>query len=316
MNHISQHIEYLILNHDCVILPGFGAFIATTSPAVIDMERGFITSPSREIMFNRALTTDDGLLANSYKRKFSLSFEDARDIVVKEVSWLKNRLISHGEIEIGRLGKLFYESDIVRFAPSSNYFNLSSDSYPDISFKSHDAAQSPEISSDGSKGLELCVNNAGFIYSLKHHLTGIAASIIFMLLLAATIICHPTPYDSREEKASVVPVGALFADTRNVIEEVADKGNMVADKETGATSEEKIIEEEKYYLIVATFSSEKEAQMYVELNSDSGYDLEIIPGKRVCRVSVSNSTDRQKIQKQLNSLSAEEKFSNSWIWQK
>ena len=36
VNSITRHIEYLILRHDCVIVPELGAFIAQYSPARID----------------------------------------------------------------------------------------------------------------------------------------------------------------------------------------------------------------------------------------------------------------------------------------
>ena len=68
MNHLILHIEYLLLRHDCVIVPGLGAFIATASPALIDVVKGPMLPPRRSVMVNQAVTTADGLLPNSIGR--------------------------------------------------------------------------------------------------------------------------------------------------------------------------------------------------------------------------------------------------------
>ena len=40
MERLSIHIEYLLLRHDCVVVPGFGAFINARSEARVDSESG------------------------------------------------------------------------------------------------------------------------------------------------------------------------------------------------------------------------------------------------------------------------------------
>ncbi|MDE6547663.1 MAG: SPOR domain-containing protein, partial [Muribaculaceae bacterium] len=42
MDILPLHIEYLLTRHDCVIVPGIGAFIATETEAFIDLENGVI----------------------------------------------------------------------------------------------------------------------------------------------------------------------------------------------------------------------------------------------------------------------------------
>lgn len=41
MNPFFQHIEFLLLRHDCVVIPGLGAFIVNMVPAHIDYEKGW-----------------------------------------------------------------------------------------------------------------------------------------------------------------------------------------------------------------------------------------------------------------------------------
>jgi len=57
---ISAYIRELLFRHDCVIIPGFGAFIGNYFPSQVDRNDGLFYPPSRRITFNRHLTGNDG----------------------------------------------------------------------------------------------------------------------------------------------------------------------------------------------------------------------------------------------------------------
>lgn len=80
-----------------MVIPGLGAFIVNMVPAHIDYEKRVVTPPSRSLMFNQAVALDDGLLANSIARKNSISFEDARQIVVRTWLFSKRSLRNPGK---------------------------------------------------------------------------------------------------------------------------------------------------------------------------------------------------------------------------
>jgi len=52
---IDGIIGELLLRHNCVILPGFGGFIAQRQPARIDYHSGTMHPPGKSILFNRQL---------------------------------------------------------------------------------------------------------------------------------------------------------------------------------------------------------------------------------------------------------------------
>ena len=119
MNSLILHIEYLLLHHDCVIVPGLGAFIVTETPARLDVEKGVIVPPCRSIMFNQAVTTEDGLLTNSIVRKNGLSFEEARQVLFREVNYIKNELAANGRYSFGKIGTMMIgEENTLLFFPS------------------------------------------------------------------------------------------------------------------------------------------------------------------------------------------------------
>ena len=57
-------------------------------------------------MFNQAVSMEDGLLANSYVCKSGVSFDDARQIIAREVGILKSFLAEKRVIQVGNLGSL------------------------------------------------------------------------------------------------------------------------------------------------------------------------------------------------------------------
>ena len=85
------------------------------------MQEGKILPPSKSLMFNQSVATDDGLLANSFARKTGMKFEEARQAVVHEVNDIKVCLRDNGMVECGGLGKLVTgeEGNIV-FLPSKS----------------------------------------------------------------------------------------------------------------------------------------------------------------------------------------------------
>ena len=66
IENLARHIEWLLGENDCVIVPGLGGFIAHYTPARrIEAENRFL-SPTRIIAFNPRLKINDGVLVQSY----------------------------------------------------------------------------------------------------------------------------------------------------------------------------------------------------------------------------------------------------------
>lgn len=86
MIELAQHIEALLLENDCVIVPGFGGFVAHYAPATHVKEENLFLPPTRTIGFNPQLKLNDGVLVQSYMSAYDTSFADATRIVEKEVS--------------------------------------------------------------------------------------------------------------------------------------------------------------------------------------------------------------------------------------
>ena len=57
---ISKYISELLFLHDCVIIPEFGGFVGNNKSAVLNEITRTISPPSKEILFNLNLQTNDG----------------------------------------------------------------------------------------------------------------------------------------------------------------------------------------------------------------------------------------------------------------
>ena len=71
MIELAQHIETLLLENDCVIVPGFGGFVAHYSPATRVKEENIFLPPTRTIGFNPQLKLNDGVLVQPYDYKIT-----------------------------------------------------------------------------------------------------------------------------------------------------------------------------------------------------------------------------------------------------
>ena len=59
---VSHYISELLFLHDCVIVPKFGGFVSNPKSAQLNKTTGALTPPSKQILFNPNLKTNDGLL--------------------------------------------------------------------------------------------------------------------------------------------------------------------------------------------------------------------------------------------------------------
>ncbi|MCU0459124.1 MAG: SPOR domain-containing protein [Bacteroidales bacterium] len=112
---ISGQIRELLFRHDCVIIPGLGAFIGNYFPARVDRKEGLFEPPSRKITFNRHLTGNDGLLIGHISSVLGVGYGEARDIVNDWSGELRSRIMADHPVTIDHLGtfSLNYDRAIV-----------------------------------------------------------------------------------------------------------------------------------------------------------------------------------------------------------
>ena len=98
-------------DHDCVMLPGLGGFVCNPRSAWYDEAKRQIVPPSRDVLFNPRLTTNDGLVANELMAKHGITYRDALKAVEALVERIQGDLDGGSTVELPGLGKLYREED-------------------------------------------------------------------------------------------------------------------------------------------------------------------------------------------------------------
>ncbi|MBC7778355.1 MAG: hypothetical protein H7246_23185 [Phycisphaerae bacterium] len=132
---IPAHIEKLLFLHDALVIPGFGGFTATRTPASTDYVGGTVNPPAKTLAFSENLTIDDGLLTADIADAHGLSTEDAGRALEEFVEKMRN-LLDQREIVtlpgIGRLYKNYVQK--IQFLPDATNFNAASYGLPPLQF--------------------------------------------------------------------------------------------------------------------------------------------------------------------------------------
>ena len=123
---ISYHIFSLLQEHDCVIVPNFGAFVARNISAKISRDGSRIYPPNKEITFNKSLIKSDGLLINRISSNENISYDMANDKLSNWVVKSHKKISKQGYIEIKNIGSISLENEKYIFTPSQNSIFLKS----------------------------------------------------------------------------------------------------------------------------------------------------------------------------------------------
>lgn len=108
---IERHIEILLLDNDCVIVPGLGGFTAHHVEARFDESDDVFLPPLRTLGFNQQLKINDSLLVQSYIEAYDISYPEALRRIEGEVEELRQRLVNDGYYEMTDIGVLEMNED-------------------------------------------------------------------------------------------------------------------------------------------------------------------------------------------------------------
>lgn len=104
---LARHIELLLLEHDCVIVPGLGGFIANYADATYSGNgENLFLPPYRTIGFNQQLQVNDGLLVQSYMSTYDTSYPFANLQMEQDLEKILHELDIKGVYELQNLGVL------------------------------------------------------------------------------------------------------------------------------------------------------------------------------------------------------------------
>jgi nucleoid DNA-binding protein len=135
--YLDFYIAKLLEEHECVIVPDFGAFITNERPPNINETEGKIYPASKRVAFNPSLTFNDGLLINSISFSEKISYNEASDLVKKLLEQWKKKLSDKESLLLVGIGELTLNEDQkLIFAPLlSNNFHPDSFGLSELEIK-------------------------------------------------------------------------------------------------------------------------------------------------------------------------------------
>ena len=117
---LEKYIHQLLFQHDCVIVPKFGAFISHPTSASINLDNLEITPPQQKLSFNSTIVNNDGLLEAKYAKEDNLNAEEADKFLSSDVEVWKQRLTNGETIVIDQIGSLKHDlNGVVEFDSNS-----------------------------------------------------------------------------------------------------------------------------------------------------------------------------------------------------
>jgi nucleoid DNA-binding protein len=116
---LSPYIKDLLYRYECVIIPGFGAFLANYTSATVDASSSTFYPPGKTISFNKQLQTNDGLLANYVASVEGTSYELALQKIRSFAGALTLQLSEGATVTLDNIGDFYLNRENkVQFLPS------------------------------------------------------------------------------------------------------------------------------------------------------------------------------------------------------
>ena len=262
-----EHIEYLMLSNDCVVVPGFGAFIAQYTSSNNCAQNSTFTSPKRSISFNASINHNDGLLANSIAKKALIPYAEALKQIEKSTTICRQALSDGSEVPFGRLG--FFISNAeghIEFIPfhhelaNDDFFGLQSFSFPTLAERNAQVATEETVSETYSEP-EINIGRRNWF---SHKAVQIAASIV-MLVCLTFALSTPIIVDKPTHQLATLNVPTPTMPKHKVVkaEEISQQ------KQVEAASEKKEANPNgRYAIIICSLKKQSQVAQYFQENKD------------------------------------------------
>lgn len=262
-----EHIEYLMLSNDCVVVPGFGAFIAQYTSSNNCAQNSTFTSPKRSISFNASINHNDGLLANSIAKKALIPYAEALKQIEKSTTICRQALSDGSEVPFGRLG--FFISNAeghIEFIPfhhelaNDDFFGLQSFTFPTLAERNAQVATEETVSETYSEP-EINIGRRNWF---SHKAVQIAASIV-MLVCLTFALSTPIIVDKPTHQLATLNVPTPTMPKHKVVkaEEISQQ------KQVKAVSEKKETNSNgRYAIIICSLKKQSQVAQYFQENKD------------------------------------------------
>ena len=335
MEALGRHIEALLQENDCVVLPSFGAFIAHTDAASYVNDEHAFFPPTRSLGFRRELTADDGLLTSYLMQKGSIGFSEARNVVDRYVDRLRDTLGIDGAAKLPGLGCLrqdirgnitFEPAPVDVVAPA--LFGLEMLTIRDLT--ALEAAEQRD-SAETVRPIKIITTTPHTIdihvgRRTLRHIASVAAVLLLLIVFAlpvsdgkytdvASLGLTPvieTPAEKQAPETPVVEAPVVEASvTEAPVAETPIVEAPVATTESPAPTPRPT---RIYHVIIGSLPSAKNAEAVVQKYIDRGFaQTTTVVGDDRVRISIASFTDKAEGEAYVSTLRQQEDYKHAWL---
>lgn len=301
---VPHYISELLFLHDCVIIPGFGGFVGNKKSAQLNKITGTLSPPSKQILFNKNLQTNDGLLISHIANQEDIPQEIAQKNIELFISKSKTQLANSKVLRIEKIGLFTVgnEQNITFLQDVSINYNLESfgmeSNYKTLVLE---VGKRQEVSQ--LKTIKNTARNSKILFKA-------AAVIIPLVALSYLSISQQERINTiYTQMATLNPFSSTEA-----LEESVNDADKVKKLKINITPKSPVIEEiitpstitkKNYYIIAGAFSEQKNAdKMFAKLNRWD-YNPEILKDTHLLRVSYDSFQNREDAIWALNKIKQE-----------
>ncbi|AHF13556.1 hypothetical protein BARVI_01180 [Barnesiella viscericola DSM 18177] len=321
---IARHIEYLLLHHGRVTLPGIGTFAVGYREARLLPDDSSFLPPVRSVEFHPDECGDDERLLRSVMRSGFISRDEAARAIANEADAIRRTVEAGDDYRLGRLGRFVLHNGQIDFQVNETNFV----EYPRLGFAPVEVQplEEPEAENETAVTVEDKTPDRIYISFPRRILRAAAvaaAVIVFLLMLSKPIntpdttvnyagvlsaeLFGPSSTVQASVDEAVVDTTTLAPNTVSVEAEAAHPATTVTEAGTTANT---------YYIIVSSLPSKRLAEQQIECFRQQGIscDLHIYETPRKARLYVASFGNFDEARQYLSQLVREQPlFENAWI---
>lgn len=286
---------------------------------VFNPDGGVALPPSTEVIFNAAIVNNDGLVANSYARRHTVSYAQATQMLDADVAQLRAALVEQRQVSLPGIGTLALgEEGNMVFTPARSPEDYSArlgmapltlravaSRVAEIQAEKQ-ADRKPDA--DAPKApvrLDKPLRSDKYYYIAINKMFARVAAIFILVVGVALAVILPQPgsvqnADSRD-CASVIPIV-------NTTRPQPKKAQAAPAAKPAPKPQEF-----KYMLVVGTFTMQQEIDRFLEKHADSPIPLEVVKGRKYIYAVAGASDDITALHTRMTDSAFNARFQGAWI---
>ena len=290
---VEYYISELLFLHDCVILPNFGGFVGNPQSAKLNKTTEILSPPSKQILFNANLKTNDGLLITHISnQEEEVTQEIAKNEVENYATKITDKLTKSKVLRIDKIGlfTLGKEGNIIFLQDSVNNYSL--DSFGMKATHNKAVIRETIIEEKVTATIQTIRtqrnNPKAFLRAAAVIIPLIALSYISItqqdkINNVYTQMASLNPFENNiiaEQITAVIPVVKIEVKVTPIVEIIEEEIVPI------------IIPQTTYYIIAGAFYKKKNANKMLAKLKKWNYNTELVPGENLLRVSYNSFTNK------------------------